>query len=169
MCSVLNCQNRNGFLFLFDLPSGKQLFADRVSPGGKSLFAAVDINEDDREAVLAYGAHGVAGLVAVDRDGRVHQFSASSNLVMYAAEQLNDTELAHSLAKRGVFASYPPFVVQDQATFASLLTDEKVEQAVLMAVTTPSLRTLTTIQAIRALPDPKWKLKYFQVSNSFAS
>ena len=84
---VLFCLTKAGLLFMFEIQSGKVIFAQKAS--ANTMFASVE------------GEAPVGGVMAVDQTGRVsHFFVDEKNIVPYICNQLNDYELGVQMAKR---------------------------------------------------------------------
>lgn len=140
---------RLGFLYVYEIQSGKPIHAERASQA--SMFVST---ENDGEK---------GGIVAIDQKGAVRSFVVDTNgIVNYLATTLNDPELAIALAKRhGLGGADQMFKSQ----FARLMQANRLDEAMQLAASSPNgcLRTAETVNALRSVNGGQGLLQYFQM------
>lgn len=149
---LLFALTKQGFLYLFDVHSGKQIFAKQVSQ--TAMFLSCPHTDS-------------GGVVTLDRNGRVCLFAADeNNLVPYINNTINDYDLGVRTAHRYNLSGAGDVF---QKRFESLLGMGKYQEAAKLAAEAPQgvLRTTETIQRFRGLTVPQGQplpdLAYFQM------
>lgn len=123
---------KQGFLLLYELQSGKRIFGEKISH--HTMFASVE-NTDD------------GGIVTVDQSGRVAELSIDpAKVVKYITAVLKDLEFGVQMARRYKLGGAEDFLHEQ---FQALLQSGRSEEAMNLAATSPSLRTIETINAFR--------------------
>lgn len=145
---ALFCLTKAGLLFMFEIQSGKCIFANKASQS--TMFASVEHE----------GAAG--GVVSVDQTGRVsHFFVDEKNIVPFICNQMNDYDLGVQMAKRYNLPGAENIFKQQ---FQRLMQAGKHEEAMDLAASSPQgiLRTIETIQQLKQIDGGKGLLQYFQ-------
>jgi len=144
--------SKMGYLFLFDIFSGKPIYRARITTD--TVFAATEHNAS-------------AGILAVTRRGQVLQVSINeSALVPFIVAQLRDQQLAIEVASR---LNLPGADDLYAAQLNTLLAAGDVQGAARVAAESPRglLRTPATIQRFQQLPaqpgQPQPVFQYFSV------
>jgi clathrin heavy chain len=134
-----------GFLFAYEVQSGKPIYASRVSP--QTVFTTAQHSED--------------GIVAIDLQGTVMQMSIDrEKCVPYICNQMNDMELGTAMARRyGLGGADHLF----KAQFQQLMQQGRIEEAGDLAASSPNgiLRTTETLNQLKAV-SPQALIGYFQ-------
>ena len=141
-----------GYLFLFDIFSGKTVYRARIT----------------QDTVFASTEHSSSGgILCVTRKGQVlHVGVNESNLVPYVSKTLNDQQLAIELASR---CNLPGADDLYQQQFNNMLAAGDVQGAARVAADSPRqfLRTAQTIQRFQAIPGqpgaPQPVFQYFSI------
>eukprot|EP01094_Clydonella_sp_ATCC50884_P017852 TRINITY_DN3190_c0_g1_i1.p1 TRINITY_DN3190_c0_g1~~TRINITY_DN3190_c0_g1_i1.p1 ORF type:complete len:1694 (+),score=825.21 TRINITY_DN3190_c0_g1_i1:167-5248(+) len=141
-----------GFLYVFDLLSGKTIFMNRI--GQHTVFASCYHQSAD-------------GLLGINAAGQVLSISMDENTVVpYIANQLGDVELALSIASRNNLPGAEDLVQQQ---FGQALAAGDVAKAARVAATSPNgiLRNSGTIQRFKSMPAQPGQapplLQYFSI------
>ena len=141
-----------GFLFLFDIHTGKALYRTRVSQD--TVF--VTCNQS-----------ATKGMLGITRKGQVLQFAINKPvLVPYILQTLRDSQLALSLATR---LDLPGAEELYHTEFNRLMSSNDIQGAARLAASSPQgvLRTPQTIMRFQQLPSqpgqPQPILQYFSV------
>jgi len=145
---VLFCLTKAGLLFMFEIQSGKVIFAQKAS--ANTMFASVESEPP------------VGGVMAVDQTGRVsHFFVDEKNIVPYICNQLNDYELGVQMAKRHNLPGAEGIFKQQ---FQRLMQSGRTEEAMALAAESPQgiLRNMETINLLKQIDGGKGLLQYFQ-------
>jgi len=140
---------KRGFVFLYDVQSGKCLFGERASP--VTMFASIEHG----------GPEG--GMVGVDQQGKVsHFYVDQKNIVPYICGQMNDLDLGVKFAKRHNLPGADGIFRQQ---FTRLIQAQQYPQAMELAATSPQgvLRTIETINALKQVNQGNGLLQYFQL------
>lgn len=133
-------------VLLFDIQSGKQIASEK---GGNSTMFLSNECEDDQ-----------GGLMTLDHDGVLKRIIVNDNaIVSYINQVLNDSELAAQVAARTGFAGAEDIF---KARFGSLMASGQHDEALRMAASTPGLRTVDTINQLKAAGQ-QFLGKYFQL------
>lgn len=138
-----------GLLFLYEIQSGKCIFAQKAS--ANTMFASVEYD----------GPAG--GLMAVDQTGRVsHFFVDEKNIVTYVCNNLNDYDLGIQMAKR---YSLPGAENLFKQQFQRLVQAGRMDEAMELAAASPggALRNMETINLLKGMDGGKGLLQYFQL------
>lgn len=138
-----------GLLFLYEIQSGKVIFAQKAS--ANIMFASVESDSPQ------------GGMVAVDQTGRVsHFFVEEKQIVSYICNQLNDYDLGVQMAKRYNLPGAEGIFKQQ---FQRLVSGGRNEEAMELAASSPQgiLRNAETIQLLKQLDGGKALLQYFQM------
>lgn len=126
-----------GLLFVYDLETATAIYRTRIS--ADPIFLAAPSNTS-------------GGFVAVNRRGQVLSGTVNeSTLVPFVSQQLNNIELAMSLASKGNLPGAEGLVSQH---FGKLLAEGKVKEAAEVAANSPAgtLRTPGTIAQLKSAP-----------------
>jgi clathrin heavy chain len=140
---------KNGLLYVYEIQSGKCLFAQKVSP--VTMFVSCEVDPDQK-----------GGVVAIDQKGRAaHWYVDEAQLVNYIAGVMNDLELAVQMARRFNLTGGGSLFTE---LFKRQMAAGQIEQAMNLAATSPRdvLRTLDTINALKAAGGTSL-LTYFQL------
>jgi len=141
--------SKAGWLSVFEIQSGKMVFTNQASQA--TMFAS-----------CVYGGTE-GGLVAVDQKGRVmHFYVDDKNIVNYICTVMNDLELGIQLAKRFNLGGAERFFKEQ---FTRLMGAQRTQEAMELAASSPQgiLRTVETINALKAVPGGQGLLQYFQL------
>jgi len=143
--------SKMGYLFLFDIFSGKPVYRARITMD--TVFAATNSS--------------AGGILAVTRKGQVLQVTVSeANLVPYIVGQLRDQQLAIDIASRLNLSGADDLYV---AQFNTLISAGDVQGAARVAADSPKglLRTPATIMRFQQVPpvagQPQPVFQYFSV------
>ncbi len=129
--SILFIITQAGFLFVYEMQSGKPIFAHRAST--VSMFTSC--------------VHSTEGIVAVDQKGRVaHFFLDKKNCVAYICNTMKDMELGVQMARRYNLEGADHIF---KAQFAKLMSEGRSQEAMELAASSPQLRTTETLNALR--------------------
>lgn len=141
-----------GFLFLFDIHTGKPLFRNRVSQD--TVFASCQHSETN-------------GMLGLTRKGQVLQFSINKNtMVPYILQTLRDSQLALGVANRLDLPGAEDLYFTE---FNRLMSANDIQGASRLAAKSPQgvLRTPETIKRFQTMPaqpgQPQPVLQYFSV------
>ena len=138
-----------GLLFLYEIQSGKCIFAQKAS--ANTMFASVEYEG------------GQGGLLAVDQTGRVsHFFVDEKNIVSYVCNNLNDYDLGVQMAKRYNLPGAENLFKQQ---FQRLIQANRLDEAMELAAQSPQgiLRNMETINLLKNMDGGKGLLQYFQM------
>jgi len=142
---VIYVLSQAGFLFAYEVQSGKPIYAARAS--NQTIFTSCHHSEE--------------GIVAIDLQGSVMQVQVDrEKCVPYICNTMNDMELGTSMARRyGLGGADHLF----KAQFQQLLSQGRIEEAGDLAATSPNgvLRTTDTLNALKAV-SPQALIGYFQ-------
>jgi len=141
-----------GYLYLFDIHSGKEVYARQVS----------------QQAMFLTSSHDeTGGVVTLDRNGRVRLFRVDEdNLVPFITKEMKDYDLGVRTAHR---YNLPGAGDVFQNRFESLMAAQKYQDAAKLAAEAPQgvLRTVETIQRFKNVQVPQGQpfpdLRYFQI------
>ena len=144
--------SKMGYLFLFDILSGKALYRARIT----------------MDTVFAATVHtSTGGILAVTRKGQVLQVGLNNaNLVPYIVGTLRDQQLAIDLASRMNLPGADDLYAQQ---FNSLISAGDIQGAARVAASSPNgaLRTPSTIMRFQQVPpvagQPQPVFQYFSV------
>ena len=141
-----------GYLFVFDILSGKTIFMNRIS--ANTIFTSCRHSATD-------------GLLGINTIGQVLAVSIDeTNIVPYITTTLQDIDLALSVARQGNLPGAEQLV---QQLFAQALATGNYAKAAEVAATSPGgiLRGAATIQRLKAVPtapgQPSPLLQYFSI------
>ncbi|KAL5997903.1 hypothetical protein ACLOJK_008837 [Asimina triloba] len=126
-----------GLLFVYDLETASAIYRNRISPDPIFLTAE---------------ASSVGGFYAINRRGQVLLATVNeATIVPFVSGQLNNLELAVSLAKRGNLPGAENLVVQ---RFQELFAQMKYKEAAELAAESPQglLRTPDTVAKFQSVP-----------------
>ncbi|CAM6046417.1 unnamed protein product [Sphagnum compactum] len=126
-----------GLLFVYDLETATAVYRNRISPD--PIFLTTD-------------APSVGGFYAMNRRGQVLLATVNeATIVPFVSNQLNNLELAVSLAKRGNLPGAENLVVQ---RFQELFAQMKYKEAADLAADSPQgiLRTPDTVAKFQSVP-----------------
>ncbi|GMN23677.1 hypothetical protein TIFTF001_000226 [Ficus carica] len=126
-----------GLLFVYDLETATAVYRNRISPDPIFLTAE---------------ASSVGGFYAINRRGQVLLATVNEQtIVSFVSGQLNNLELAVSLAKRGNLPGAEDLVVQ---RFQELFAQTKYKEAAELAAESPQgiLRTPDTVAKFQSVP-----------------
>lgn len=146
---ILFVVSKMGFLFMYEVQSGKCIFAQQASQA--TMFAQIESEATE------------GGIVAVDQTGRVsHFFVDEQNIVGYICNTMNDYDLGVALAKRFNLPGAENIFVQQ---FTRMMQANRHQEAMELAAGSPQgiLRTMDTINALKAIPGGQGLLQYFQM------
>ena len=146
---MLYVLTKSGLLMLYEIQSGKQVFANKAS--NNTMFASVENTLTDS-----------AGIVAVDQTGRVASFVVDKqNIVQYITTTLNDYDLGIAVARR---SNLPGAENLFKGQFQRLIQGNRLDEAIDLAAQSPagSLRTNETIALLKSMDGGKALLQYFQ-------
>ncbi|XP_077251138.1 clathrin heavy chain 2-like [Tasmannia lanceolata] len=135
--SLIYVITKLGLLFVYDLETGTAVYRNRISPDPIFLTAE---------------ASSVGGFYAVNRRGQVLLATINeATIVPFVSGQLNNLELAVSLAKRGNLPGAENLVVQ---RFQELFSQTKYKEAAELAAESPQgiLRTPDTVAKFQSVP-----------------
>jgi clathrin heavy chain len=141
--------SKGGVLCMFELLSGKMIFANKASQS--MMFANVEYEGKE------------AGFVSVDQKGRVaHFFVDEAAIVPYIVNTLNDADLGMSMAARYNLPGADGFFKQQ---FQRLMAQGDHGGAINLAASSPQgiLRTIETINALKQTPNGAGLLQYFKM------
>lgn len=133
---VLFLISKTGLLSVYDIQSGKTIFAQKASK--VTMFASC-VNEE-------------GGISAIDQTGRMSWFYVDKqNIVPYICSQLNDYDLGVQMAKR---YNLPGAESIFQQQFYRLMQSGRVADAIELAISSPQgvLRNAETINAFKNAP-----------------
>ena len=143
---ILYVMSQQGFVFAYEIQSGKPIFASRASQ--VTLFAVAPHSED--------------GCVAIDLKGRVVHFALDkANAVPYICNTMRDLDLGVQLARRyNLDGADHLFKTQ----FASLMQQNRTQEAMELAAGSPKgvLRNGETIALLKQMGGTNL-LAYFQL------
>eukprot|EP01006_Ploeotia_vitrea_P038806 TRINITY_DN66279_c7_g9_i1.p1 TRINITY_DN66279_c7_g9~~TRINITY_DN66279_c7_g9_i1.p1 ORF type:complete len:1733 (+),score=1150.79 TRINITY_DN66279_c7_g9_i1:482-5680(+) len=128
--------SKAGLLFVYELQSGKCIFAQQAARG--TMFSSAE--------------HEDGGIVTVDQTGRVSHFYVDrDNVVQYICKRLNDLELGINMAKRYNLPGAEPMFKEQ---FERLMAGQRVQEAMQLAASSPQgvLRNMDTINRFKQLP-----------------
>ncbi|CAA7057232.1 unnamed protein product [Microthlaspi erraticum] len=126
-----------GLLFVYDLETATAVYRNRISPD--PIFLTSD-------------ASAVGGFYAINRKGQVLLGTVNdATIIPFVSGQLNNLELAVSLAKRGNLPGAENLVVQ---RFQELFAQTKYKEAAELAADSPQgiLRTPDTVAKFQSVP-----------------
>ncbi|KAF6147003.1 hypothetical protein GIB67_036722 [Kingdonia uniflora] len=135
--SLIYVITKLGLLFVYDLETATAVYRNRISPDPIFLTAE---------------ASSVGGFYAVNRRGQVLLATVNeATIVPFVSGQLNNLELAVSLAKRGNLPGAENLVVQ---RFQELFSQTKYKEAAELAAESPQglLRTPDTVAKFQSVP-----------------
>ncbi|KAE8723368.1 Clathrin heavy chain 1 [Hibiscus syriacus] len=135
--SLIFVITKHGLLFVYDLETASALYRNRISPD--PIF-------------LTSEATAAGGFYAINRRGQVLLATVNeATIVPFVSSQLNNLELAVSLAKRGNLPGAENLVVQ---RFQELFTQTKYKEAAELAAESPQgiLRTPDTVAKFQSVP-----------------
>lgn len=129
---VIYLLTKYGFIHLYDLESGSNLFVNRIT--ATPVFIASDYNENN-------------GILAINKQGQVLAVEiAKDKLIPYILNKLANVPLALSLASRGGLPGAENLFLQQ---FDTLLQQGDYANAAKVAASSPQLRTPQTIQKLK--------------------
>ncbi|KAK9470001.1 uncharacterized protein V1510DRAFT_309136 [Dipodascopsis tothii] len=148
--SIIFLVTKFGFIHLYDLESGAQIYMNRISS----------------ETVFTTTTHEASsGLLAINRSGQVLSVSVDENkIIPYIRDNLGNMALAVSLASRAGLSGADDLYMQQ---FSQLVASGQYSEAAKVAATSPRgiLRTPQTIEQFKHLPvvpgQPSPILQYF--------
>jgi len=138
-----------GILLMYEIQSGKVIFANKASQG--TMFTSVEV--DSKEG----------GFIGIDQTGRVSHFMVDEkNIVSYICNVMNDYELGVQMAKRHNLPGAENIFKQQ---FQRLIQGGRLEEAMELAASSPQgiLRNMETIQLLQSVEQGKGLLQYFQL------
>eukprot|EP00300_Choanocystis_sp_HF-7_P012875 c18072_g1_i1.p1 GENE.c18072_g1_i1~~c18072_g1_i1.p1 ORF type:complete len:1681 (+),score=581.77 c18072_g1_i1:338-5044(+) len=148
---VLYLVTKMGYIYLFDVESGAQIYLNRIS--SEPIFHTAVFESS-------------SGIIGVNRAGLLLHVSVDPNtIVPYCTNQLNNYELGIKLAAR---CNLPGAENLFEKQFNALMNQGAYDAAASLAAKSPSecLRTVATLQRFKQLPhippNPPPLLMYFQ-------
>ncbi|CAL9051558.1 unnamed protein product [Musa banksii] len=135
--SLIYVITKLGLLFVYDLETATAVYRNRISPDPIFLTAE---------------ASTIGGFYAINRRGQVLLATVNeATIVPFVSSQLNNLELAVSLAKRGNLPGAENLVVQ---RFQELFSQTKYKEAAELAAESPQdiLRTPETVAKFQSVP-----------------
>jgi clathrin heavy chain len=148
--NVVYVMSKMGYVFIFDLATGTQIFKSRISE------SALFVNAEHKES---------GGIIGVNRAGQVLLLALDeAQVVPYIVNQLNNMELGVKFAARN---NLPGAEGLFNRQFDALFSQGRYKEAAKCAADSPQgvLRTLDTIHKFQALPPTQGAnpvLQYFQ-------
>jgi len=146
---MLFCLTKAGLLFMYEIQSGKCIFANKASQN--TMFASIESDAAQK------------GIMTVDQTGRVsHFYVDEKNIVTYICNQMSDYELGVQLAKRHNLPGAEAIFKQQ---FQRLVQAGRMDDAMALAAESPQgiLRNIETIQLLKGVDGGKGLLAYFQM------
>lgn len=134
---VLFIISKAGLLFLYEIQSGKLIFAQQAS----------------RVTMFTSCSHDDNGIAAIDQNGRMsHFFVDEANIVPFVTQNLKDLGLGVEMAKRYNLPGAEQIFVQQ---FERLMSSQQYQQAMELAANSPQgiLRTTDTIARFKQIPN----------------
>ncbi|KAI0987660.1 hypothetical protein GJ496_003725 [Pomphorhynchus laevis] len=131
--------SKYGFIFIFDLETGLEIFSNRIS--SETIFVTAPFED-------------TSGIIGVNRKGQVLTVSLDSNLVVpYIQSTTNNFDLAFSFAMRNNVQGVDNLFIDK---FESLIQSENYTEAARVAATAPNniLRTMQTVQRFQSVAVP---------------
>ena len=140
---------KQGMLFLYEIQSGKCIFAEKASQ--TSVFASIESSSNE------------SGIITIDLSGKVSKFYVdSNNIVKYLSETKNDYTLAGDIARRCNLSGGSDIFIKQ---FQQLMSNGNYQKAIELAATSPQgvLRNLDTMNALRPINNGQVLFQYFQI------
>jgi len=146
---VLWLITKMGFLYLYEIQSGKGIFAQKASQ--QTMFCSIEVSGDG------------GGIMAVDQSGLVSKFEVNRDtIVQHICNKLKDYDLGVNMARRFNLPGADNIFKQQ---FTNLMQQQQYEAAMKLAATSPQgiLRTIDTISALKKVQGSSYLGKYFQM------
>ncbi len=134
---IIYLLTKYGFIHLYDLESGQNLFVNRIT----AILVFIASSYDDRNGILAINKNGQVLAVEISKD----------KLIPYVLNKLANVPLALSLASRGGLPGAENLFLQQ---FDTLLNQGDYSNAAKVAASSEQLRTPTTIQKLKNIQAP---------------